>query len=66
LLRPREIQQPNSMMLLKARVSFRRIAVWLLTIVLMNIGKGMVVLLEGPPGLGKTLTVESCRLPPIS
>jgi hypothetical protein len=25
-----------------------------------NVGKGMVVLLEGPPGLGKTLTVESC------
>ncbi|KAH8882090.1 P-loop containing nucleoside triphosphate hydrolase protein [Thozetella sp. PMI_491] len=24
-----------------------------------NTGKGMVVLLEGPPGLGKTLTVES-------
>ena len=24
-----------------------------------NVGKGMVVLLEGPPGLGKTLTVEA-------
>lgn len=30
-----------------------------------SIGKGMIMLLSGPPGVGKTLTAESGNHPPI-